>query len=66
MRTLQEIDQELERTRQKTERLRKLDVILEDLDLHKLRLKPHHIQTDPCIGLTEEDVERAVSILGEK
>lgn len=40
-------------------------VILEDLDLHKLRLKPHHVQTDPCIGLTEEDVERAVAILGE-
>ena len=40
-------------------------VILEDLDLHKLRLKPHHVQTDPCIGLTEEDVERAVAILGK-
>lgn len=41
-------------------------VILEDLDLHKLRLKSHHVQTDPCVGLIEEDVERAVTILGEK
>ncbi len=40
-------------------------VVLEDLDLHTLRLSSHQVRPDSHIGLTETEVERAVEILGE-
>ena len=40
-------------------------MVLEDLDLHTLRLSSHQVRPDSHIGLTETEVERAVEILGE-
>ena len=38
-------------------------VVLDDLDLHNDQVGQHQVKTDPQIGLTAEDVEKAVKIL---
>ncbi|MBD5395474.1 MAG: hypothetical protein HDR71_14690 [Lachnospiraceae bacterium] len=40
-------------------------VVLDDLDLHNDQVEQHQVKTDPQIGLTAEDVEKAVKILLE-
>ena len=57
MRTLQEIDQELERTRQKTERLRKLDVILEDLSRQRENRRKTEAEARKLLEKEQGDVE---------
>ena len=34
-------------------------VVLDDLDLHSAEIEMHQVKTDPCTGLTIEDVEKA-------
>ena len=38
-------------------------VVLEDLDLHNEEVQKHQVKTDPEIGLTEDDVTKAVKLL---
>lgn len=38
-------------------------VVLDDLDLHNEEVARHQVKTDPEIGLTEKDVEKAIEIL---
>lgn len=40
-------------------------LILDDMDLHDTDLMKHQIQTDPALGLTECDVERAIMYLSK-
>ena len=39
-------------------------VVLDDLDLHNEEVARHQVKTDPEVGLTEKDLERAFEILG--
>ncbi|MBD5492701.1 MAG: hypothetical protein HDR16_11480 [Lachnospiraceae bacterium] len=38
-------------------------VVLDDLDLHSVKIDQHQVKTDPTIGLTLEDIEKAEKIL---
>ena len=38
-------------------------LVLDDLNLHCEKLSEYQIQTDPAVGLTEEDVEQAIKML---
>ena len=38
-------------------------VVLDDLDLHNAEIEKHQVRTDPSIGLTDEDVEKAERML---
>jgi len=38
-------------------------IVLDDLDLHNEVIKKHQIMTDPSIGLTEEDIQKAYCLL---
>ena len=38
-------------------------LVLDDLDLHNETIRQHQVQTDPAVGLTWKDVERAYQIL---
>ena len=38
-------------------------VVLDDLDLHSVQIEQHQVKTDPTIGLTFEDIEKAEKIL---
>lgn len=38
-------------------------VVLDDLGLHNARVEEHQVRPDPAVGLTPEDVEKAVRIL---
>ncbi|RKM63480.1 nucleotidyl transferase AbiEii/AbiGii toxin family protein [Butyrivibrio sp. XB500-5] len=40
-------------------------VVLDDLDLHNAVVEAHQVKTDPKVGLTENDIRRAMDILGE-
>ena len=57
MRTIQELDRELERTRQKVERSRKLDVILKDLDQQIIRRRQAEEQAREILEKEQGDVE---------
>ncbi len=38
-------------------------VVLDDLDLHNIQVAQHQVKPDQTVGLTAQDVERAVTIL---
>ena len=38
-------------------------VVLDDLDLHNIRVTQHQVKPDQTVGLTAQDVEKAVKIL---
>lgn len=38
-------------------------VVLDDLDLHNIQVAQHQVKPDQTIGLTAQDIERAVKIL---
>ncbi len=38
-------------------------VVLDDLDLHNDEVRRHQVKTDPAVGLTAEDIQRAETIL---
>lgn len=38
-------------------------VVLDDLDLHSALIERHQVRTDQSVGLTQEDVEKAIKIL---
>lgn len=40
-------------------------VVLDDLDLHNIQVEQHQVKPDQTVGLTAQDVERAVKILLE-
>lgn len=40
-------------------------LVLDDLDLHNETIRQHQVQTDPAVGFTWKDVERACQILAK-
>ena len=38
-------------------------VVLDDLDLHNSEVEKHQIKPDPNVGITKEDVDKALIIL---
>ena len=38
-------------------------VVLDDLDLNNPEIQSHQVKTDPEVGLTDQDVEKAITIL---
>ena len=61
MRSIQEIDRELERTRQKAARLRKLDVSVEDIER---QLKRRRITEQEARHILEQEPERLSELKG--
>lgn len=41
-------------------------LVLDDLDLHSKEILDHQIRTDFIVGLTEEEVDRAIKMLSDK
>ncbi len=40
-------------------------VVLDDLDLHNVQIKQHHVKPDQTVGLTLENIKEAIEILSE-
>ena len=41
-------------------------VVLDDLDLNNSEIENHQVKTDPEVGLTDHDVEKAIKILAAR
>ena len=41
-------------------------VVLDDLDLNNSEIENHQVKTDPEVGLTDHDVEKAIKVLAAK